>query len=235
MKTFLLSFSKIGFGVAVLAVAMMLSLTPAFAADEKKAEFSIKIEGGKAIVSDANGKVVATVATGTVAQTLTVGGSAIQITFGNDASGNASLSVTPAPGSTAPVSFTINGKRVEVAAPAPGATSPSVVNVTVASNGQTTVTSSGGGSVKVNGQTVANTPAATSPATTGGVDLSNVTSTPSDASVAAVGTAGATGINADGTKSNGTGTTTATLASTTPTIPNPPVVPNLNPAATTQF
>ncbi|HEY8965939.1 MAG TPA: hypothetical protein VIM58_05820 [Candidatus Methylacidiphilales bacterium] len=233
MKT--TSLLRIAFGMIALA------LMPIVAHAAEKASFSIKIVDGKAVVADASGKAVATLPAGTVGKTLSVGGNTFQVTYGSDPAGGLVVAVSPVSGSTAPLTFSINGKTVEVAPPALGSPTVPVVNVAISSSGQTVVSSTGGG-VKVDGKPAVSTAIASISTTPGGsqgnsgsnasnsnggaADLSNLAVTPDSS---------ANGSAAQ--QQSPVGATISTpLAPPPPRPPNPnPIVVQLNASSTTPF
>ena len=217
-----------GMAVSLFAFA---PVTGHAAGDDGKPSFSIKVEDGKAVITDGKGKKT-TVEIGTVAKTIDVGGVAIQITFGTDPSGNLSLNVVPAAGNTAPLSFTVNGNKVEVAAPTPGSAVPTVVSVTVTKSGQTTISAPLGGNVTVNDH-----PAVGS--TGGPVDLSGLVSSPGGSS-----SGSGSSSSSSGGSSSLSGSTSASSSSTSSisgstggggAAPLPQVTVSLVPGATTKF
>ena len=228
MKNFLKLLAGMAYGMAVVLFAFA-PVTGRAAEGEGKPSFSIKVEDGKAVITDKNGKKT-TVEIGTVAKTLDIGGVVIQVSFSTDPKGNFSLNVVPAPGNTAPLNFTVNGNKVQVAAPAPGSVAPTVVSVAVTKSGQTTIDAPIGGIVTVNGQ-----PAAGS--TGGPVDLSGLVSSPGGSSSGSGSSASNSGSSSASTSASSSATSSISGNSgTTYQPPAPPqVTVNLVPGATTKF
>jgi len=76
--------------------------------------FSLRIDGHNLVVTDPKGKIVATIPPETIGKTVKVGGYSFEVTYGKNAMGDMALILTASPGNPGGLSFSVNGRNVEM-------------------------------------------------------------------------------------------------------------------------
>ncbi|HEY8965938.1 MAG TPA: hypothetical protein VIM58_05815 [Candidatus Methylacidiphilales bacterium] len=117
--------------------------------------FSLRIEKGNLIVADLQGSTVAVVSPDTIGRQIQVGGYAFDVTYGRTPMGDLSVVVNASPSNPGGLSFSMNGRHVEMDRLATGVAVPVSVTITistVAGRTQTTIEAPTFATVRVDGQ-----------------------------------------------------------------------------------